>query len=128
MAPKQITEHPPQVCNIRLRIKLQAAAICKVLCELGGASLAQRWNGNGLLLLHDELVLRRGALGLQSLPGQSTLEEVHQDVPDGFEVITAGLLHSQVVVDGGVTGRAGERPALTLGDVLEGAGVAVSLR
>ncbi len=33
-----------------------------------------------------------------------------------------------MVVDGGITWRAGEGPALTLGDVLEGAGVAVSLR
>ena len=33
-----------------------------------------------------------------------------------------------MVVDGGVTGRAGEGPALTLGDVLESAGVAIPLR
>jgi len=125
---EQIAKHYPKVRNVRLGLKLQTAAIRKVFRELGGTSLAQCRNSNGLLLLHDELVLRRGALGLKSLPWQSALEEIHQDVPDGFEVITAGLLHTQVVVDGGIAGRAGEGPALALGDVLEGAGVAVSLR
>ena len=128
MTPKQITKHPPQVRNVRLRIKLQTATIREVFSELRGASLAQCRNGNGLLLFHDELVLRRRALGLEPLPGQSALEEIHQDVPDGFEIVATGLLHSHMVVDGGITGRAGEGPALALGDVLEGAGVAVSLR
>ncbi len=77
MAPKQITEHPSQVRNIRLRIKLQTAAIREVLAELGWASLAQRRNGYELLLFQDELVFLCCTLGFESLPWQFTFQEIH---------------------------------------------------
>ena len=128
LTPEQVAEHPPQIGNVRLGLELETATVCQVLGELGGTSLTQRRNGDGLFLLHDELVLFRRALGLEALPGQSPLEEVHEDVSDGLQVVAAGLLHPQVVVDGGITGRAGEGPSLPLGNVLEGARMAVSLR
>ncbi|KAL7554876.1 hypothetical protein ACHAWF_018693 [Thalassiosira exigua] len=128
LTPEQVAEHPPQVGNVGLGLELEAAAVREVLRELAGTSLAQGGDGDGLLLLHDELVLLGGALGLEALPGEPALEEVDEDVADGLEVVAAGLLDAQVVVDGGVAGGAGEGPSLALGDVLEGAGVAVALR
>jgi len=125
---EQVTEHPPQVCNVGLGLKLKTAAISKVLRELTGTPLAQRGDGDGLLLLHDKLILLRGALGLESLPGKTSFEEVHEDVSDGFEIVATGLFHPQVIVDRGVTGGTREGPSLALGDVLEGAGVTVTFR
>mmetsp|Transcript_13224 Transcript_13224/g.19985 ORF Transcript_13224/g.19985 Transcript_13224/m.19985 type:complete len:252 (+) Transcript_13224:510-1265(+) len=128
LTPEQVTEHPPQVRNVGLGLKLKTATISKVLSELTGTSLAKRGDGDGLLLLHDKLILLRGALGLESLPGKTSFEEVHEDVSDGFEIIATGLFHPQVIVDGGVTGSTCEGPSLALGDVLEGAGMAVAFR
>ncbi len=86
---------------------------------MGGASLAQGGDGDGLLLLHDELVLFRGRLGLEALPGETPLEEVDEDVSDGLEVVATRLLHSQVIVDGGITGGTRKGPPLALGNVLQ---------
>jgi len=124
---EQVTEHASQVGNVWLCLELEGAAVGEVLGELGGTSLAEGGDGDGLLLLHDELVLFGGALRLESLPGQSSLEEVYEDVSDGLEVVSAGLFDAQVVVDGCVSGRSRQGASLALGDVLEGSGVTVSL-
>ena len=47
-----------------------------------------------MFLLHDKLVLFRGALGLESLPRKAALEEVDENVANGLKVITAGLFDS----------------------------------
>lgn len=56
------------------------------------------------------------------------LEKINQDVSDALQVVAPGLLDAEVVVDGGVTGGARERPTVTVGDVLQVLGVAVALR
>ena len=126
LAPKQIPKHAPQVGNIGLGLKLETATIGQILGKLRGASLTQGGNRNGLLLLHNELILLSGGLGLESLPGQSPLEEVDEDISDTLEVITSRLLHSQVIVNRGITGSTRQRPPLPLGDMLEGTGVSIS--
>jgi len=128
LTPEQITEHAPQIGNVGLSLKLETTAVCKVFRELRRTLLTQRGNRNGLFLLHNELVLLGGTLGLESLPGQLPLEEVHEDIPNGFQIVTAGLFHPQVIVDGGVTGSSREGSPLALGDVLERTGMAVALR
>ena len=127
LRPEEVAEHAAEVGDVGLGLELERAAVGEVLGELRGAALAQGGDGDGLLLLHNELVLLGGRLGLEALPGKAALEEVDEDVADGLEVVTAGLLDAEMVVDGGVTGGAGQGAALALGDVLQGAGVAVPL-
>mmetsp|Transcript_4507 Transcript_4507/g.10940 ORF Transcript_4507/g.10940 Transcript_4507/m.10940 type:complete len:322 (-) Transcript_4507:208-1173(-) len=125
---EQVTEHASEVCNVRLGLKLEGATVGKVFGELRRASLAECGDGDRLLLLHDELVLLRGRLGLESLPRESSLQEVNEDVPNGLKIVTTGLFNTQVVVDGCVTRSTRQRSSFTLGDMLKGAGVTVSLR
>lgn len=102
---EQVSEHAAQVSNVWLGFELQAAAVRKVLGELAGAALAESGDRDRLFLFHDKLVLFGGGFGLETLPGQSSLEEIDQNVSDRFQIISARLLHAQVIVDGGVTGR-----------------------
>lgn len=127
LTPEKITEHSPQVSNVGFRLEFETAAVGQILSELAGTSLAKGGDGDGLLLFHDKLVLFSGTLGLESLPGEPSLQEVDEDVPDTFKIVATRLLHPQVVVDGSVTRGSGKRPPLTLGDVLKGARVSISL-
>ena len=127
LTPEEIAKHAPQVGNVGLGLELERATVSKVFRELRGTSLTEGGDGDGLLLLHDEFVLLGGGFGLEALPRESSLEEVDEDVADGFEVVTAGLFDSQVVVDGGVTRCAGEGAALALGNMLERSGVSIPL-
>lgn len=127
LRPEEVAEHAAEVGDVGLGLELEGAAVGEVLGELGRAALAKGRNGDGLLLLHNELVLLGGRLGLEALPREAALEEVDEDVADGLEVVTAGLLDAKMVVDGGITGRTGQGAALALGNVLQGAGVTVPL-
>jgi len=127
LASEEVTEHSSEVGNVGLGLELEGSAVGKVFGKLRGASLAEGGDGDGLLLFHDKLVLLGGRLGLESLPREASLEEVDQDVTDGFEIVSARLLNTQVVIDGGVTGGTGQGSTLALGNVLKGSGVTVSL-
>lgn len=127
LRPEEVAEHAAEVGDVGLGLELEGAAVGEVLGELGRAALAKGRNGDGLLLLHNELVLLGGRLGLEALPREAALEEVDEDVADGLEVVTAGLLDAKMVVDGGITGSTGQGAALALGNVLQGAGVTVPL-
>jgi len=77
LTPEQVPEHPPQVRNVGLGLKLQRTTIRQILGELRGTSLTKCGDRYGLLLLHNELVLLRGTLGLEPLPRQYPLDEVY---------------------------------------------------
>ena len=70
------------------------------------------------------LLLRRGA---KALPRQGSGDEVHEDVAQGFHVVPPTLLDTQVGVDGGVAGGAGQVLVFPVGNVLVAAGVPVLL-
>ena len=59
---------------------------------LTGVAFAQDLDGRGHLLLADALVLLPLGGGLESLPGQGAQVEVHEDVAQGLQVVTPGLL------------------------------------
>jgi len=125
---EKVSEHTAQIGNVWLGFELQAAAVRKVLGKLAGAALAESGDRDGLFLFHDKLVLFGGGFGLEALPGQSTLEEIDQNVSNGFQVISARLFHAQVIVDGGVTRRTRQRASFSLRNVLQGTRVAITLR
>jgi hypothetical protein len=124
---EQVSEHSTEVSNVRLGLELEGTAVGEVFGKLRRTSLAESGDGDGLLLFHDKLVLLGGRLGLESLPWKSSLEEVNEDVSDGLEIVSAGLFHTQVIVDGCVTRSTRQGSPLALGNVLEGSGVSVSL-
>lgn len=64
---------------------------------------------------------------LQSLPGETSAQEVHEDVAQSLQIVTSGLLTTQMCVDRHVTGSTGQRFSLAVGNVLLGLGVAVLL-
>jgi hypothetical protein len=101
---EKIAEHSPKIGNVGFRLELETAAIGQILSKLTGASLAESRDSDRLLFLHDELVFFGGRLSLEALPGETALQEVNEDVSDTFEIVTARLLHTQVIVDGSVTG------------------------
>mmetsp|Transcript_15493 Transcript_15493/g.22757 ORF Transcript_15493/g.22757 Transcript_15493/m.22757 type:complete len:207 (+) Transcript_15493:99-719(+) len=124
---EQVTEHTTKVRNVGLSLKFERTAVGKVFRELAGASLAKSWDGNRLLLFHDELVLLGCRLGLETLPGQASLEEVDKNIPNGFQVVSTRLFDTQVIVDRGITGSTGQRATLALRNVLKRSWMTVSL-
>lgn len=124
---KQVSEHSTKVGNIRLGFEFEGSAIRQVFGKLRRTSLAQGGNRNRLLLFHNQLVLFGGALGLESLPGKTSLEEIDEDVSNGFQVISSGLFDAQVIVNRSITGGSRQGASFALGNVLEGPGVTVAL-
>ena len=62
-------------------------------------TFAQLLNRCALLFLADLLVLLLVRRGSQTLPRQSSAEEVHEDMAQRLQVVTSRLLAAQVGVD-----------------------------
>ena len=90
--------------------------MCYVL--LTRETLTEVLDGGGLFLLANLLVLLLVSSSFQTLPRQTTSEEVHEDVAQSLEVISTALFATQMGVDGHVTGCSAEGLALTVGNVL----------
>ena len=69
-------------------------------------ALTEVFDGGGLFLFSDLLVLLLIGGGLETLPRKASSEEVHEYVTESFEIISSRLLSSQVCVDTHVSGRA----------------------
>ena len=81
-------------------------------------AVAEILDGSSLLLLPNLLVLLLVGSSLETLPREAATEEVHEDVTQSFQVVSARLLTSQMGVDTHVTGRTGEGLALPVRNVL----------
>jgi len=79
---EEVSEHSPQISNVRFGLEFEGAAVGQVLGKLARAALAQSGDCDALLLLHDELVLFGRRLRLEALPGQSPPEEINENVAD----------------------------------------------
>lgn len=64
---------------------------------------------------------------LETLPGESTSQEIQENMAERLEIITARLFPSQVGVDAHVAGCAGQRFPLAIRDMLLGLGISVLL-
>ena len=96
----------------------QPAAVLHEFLELAGLVHAEFVDSDFLLFALDVIIFFiLGASG-KALPGERAAEEVQKHVADGLEVIAAGLLVTDVGVDGGVAGSSGEVLSLAEGDVL----------
>jgi hypothetical protein len=140
---ERLGEQLTQVVVVGGVLKTKVADVAKVLVELLCSELAlmiserimkrtregvaEILDGRGLLLLANLLVLLLVGSRLKALPWQSTTEEVHENVTEGLEIVSAGLLASQVGVDTHVTSSTRKRLALPVRDVLLRLGITVLL-
>ena len=123
----EVLEQLGEVQVVRALVELEVLAVVEVLLELDGEALAQHLRGDAELLLEDAVVLLLLGGGLEALPWQRPLAEVHEDVPEGLQVVAAALLDAQVRVDGGVARGARQGLVLAVGDVAVRIEVAVLL-
>lgn len=105
----------------------EVSNIRQILVELFWEALAEILNSGSLLLLADLLVLLLVRGSLESLPRQTTAQEIHENVTKGFQVIPSGLLAAKMCVDAHVTSSTGERFAFTVWNVLLGSWIPVLL-
>ena len=82
--------------------------MAEILHKLNRVALAEHLNRGGQFLLLDPFILVPFVVGLEALPGEHSSEEVHGDVADALHVVSAGLLNTQVSVDGGIPGSSGQ--------------------
>ena len=80
--------------------------------SLGKPRTAQEIGGSGHLLFHDAVVLLLLGGSIVTLPWELAAQEVHEDVSEGLQVVTACLLNTKMGVDRGVT--CGTRQILVL--------------
>lgn len=85
----------------------EVSDVTQVLIDLIWESVAKILNSSGLLLLTDLLVLLLVSSSLQPLPGKATTEEVHENVTESLQIVSSGLLTTQMGIDGHVTSGTG---------------------
>lgn len=125
---ERLREKFAEIIVVGLVLKTKVADVCEVLGKLFGESFTEILDGSGLLLLANLLILLLVSSSLEALPRQATTEEVHENVAQGLEIISSGLLAAKMGVDGHVTGSSRKRFPFAVGNVLLGLGVAVLLR
>ena len=99
---KEVTEQLPQVRVIGFVIETKCARVVEEDAELRGEAAAEEIGWRGHLLLHDSVVLLLLGSSLLTLPGESTAEEVHENISERLQIVPASLLNPKVGVDGGV--------------------------
>lgn len=124
---EEIPEELPQVRVVGLVVEPQGSGVVQEDGELVREATAKKIGGRGHLLLHDPVVLLFLCSGLETLPRERATEEVHENISERFKIIAAGLLDTQVGVDGGVTGSTSQVLVLSVGDVKVGLRVPVLL-
>ena len=102
-------------------LELQGAAVVTVLGEFVGVVLAEVLNFGHDLLFFDLLVLLLDVSCSETLPWQTASQEVHEYVAEALQIVSSGLLDSDVSIDRGVSGGSGQTLSLSVLDVDSGA-------
>lgn len=85
-------EKPPHIPVVGLLLELQPLHVGQVGGELLRKAFSQSFRGVEVLHVQDLLVLVLLGLGLQLLPGQLAFSQVDEEVAQGLEIVTPGLL------------------------------------
>jgi hypothetical protein len=104
LANEQVPEQLAQVQVVGFIIEAERTSIVQEDAELIGEATAEEIRGSRHLLFHYTVVLLLFGGHLEALPGKGTTKEIHQDVSEGFYIISACLLDTQMGVDGHVVG------------------------
>lgn len=124
---KEVAEELAEVRVVGLVVKAERTAVVEVDGKLVGEATAEDVGRGGHLLLHDAVVLLLLGSSLKALPWQGAAQEVHEDITKRLEVVTTGLLDTEMGVDRRVTSSTSEVLVLTVGDVEMCLGVTVLL-
>lgn len=125
---EEVAEQLAKVRIVGLVVEAKGTGVVQKDAKLVGEAATEEVSGGRHLLLHDAVVLLLLGRGLEALPGKRTAEEVHKDVGEGLQVITTGLLDTQMRIDGGVASSTSQILVLPVWNVEMGLGVPVLLR
>lgn len=120
-------EDAPEVAVVGPLVELQAADVVEVEGKFGWKAAAEDVAGRCSLLEQDLGILVLLVGGAKALPGKAAAEKVEQDVAERLKVVAPALLDPEVRVEACIAGGAGQGLVLPVGDVEEGAWVAVPL-
>ena len=124
---ERFSEHRDDLLVIGSLFKLELARVVEEVPKLSREPMRQVFDrSNGLLDL-DLFVLLLFCLGRQALPGQSTLDKVHQHHADLFQVVPSGLLDAHMSVETGVSSSACQLLVVFVADVAARARVLIPL-
>lgn len=91
LALAQPRKQTAQVLVVGRLEKVQPTHVAQVGGKLFGVAVAEHLDRGGLLRLADLRVALLERLRLQALPGQRAAQEVHEHVPDCFEIVATTL-------------------------------------
>jgi len=117
MALEATLEHVESGLVVRLLLELEGPAVIHELFEFVRVTTAELFEGRLNLFLLNVVILFVLRATRETLPGQTSLQEVKEDMADGFEIVTAALLNALVRVNGGVAGGSSQVFAVFVGDV-----------
>lgn len=92
LANKHFSEKCAEVCIVGLFAERKVPRVVEEDAELVGEATAEFLDRSRLFLPQNEMVFLFLGCCLEALPWESTSQEVHEDVPKSFEVITSPLL------------------------------------
>ena len=84
---------------VGLLLELQSTAVLHELAELARVAATELFQASLNLLLLDVVVLLVLGASREALPWELAFNKVEQNVTDGFEIVTAGLLDALVSCD-----------------------------
>lgn len=124
---ESLSEEITKVVVVGGVLEAKVADVGQVLVELLRETITEVLDGSRLLLLANLLVLLLVGSSLETLPRQTTAEEVHEHVAECLEIVTTGLFPTKMGVDAHVSCGTRERLPLSVWNVLLGLGVTVLL-
>lgn len=114
---KEVSEELAEIRIVGLVVETKGAGVVQKNTEFIGETTAEEVSGCGHLFLHDAVIFLLLGGGFQTLPGEGTAEEVHEDVSEGLEVVATGLLNTEMGVDRSVASRTSEILVLSVRDM-----------
>ena len=113
-----LLEQVDDVVVVRLSCEAKSATVRHEFLVLRRVVEAKVIEGDFLLLALDCVIFFVLGASWEALPWQGSFKEIEQDVTNGLQVVSTGLLVTDVSADGGVSSCASKILALTEGNVL----------
>ena len=123
---EQVSERLNVALIVRFLLELEFPARVEELAKLLRETDSEVFDARNRLLDFDLLILLLLGFGREPLPGQATLDEVHEDEAYHLDVVSPRLLDAEVGVEARVASCAREGLVVFEGDVSTGLGVFVA--
>lgn len=119
---EQVLEQGSQIGIVWLVFELQCSAVRAILDELIREALAEVFNFGHDFLFLDLFILLLDVFGSEIHPWERAAQEVHEHIAEAFNIVSSGLLNTQMGRDRSITGGTGQTFAFTVLDVLSSGG------